>query len=110
LGKHFDDFKARNCEVLVILGDTVQKADQYCESLHLPYRVLSDPDRGVYHQYSLQKSFFIQRTASVVIDCDGIIRYIKTTTSPMLWLQETHEVLEFIQTISVGCPPAATPL
>ncbi len=108
MGKHFDDFKEQNCEVLVILGDTVEKADQYCESLHLPYRVLSDPERTIYHQYGLGKSFFIQRTASLVIDCEGIIRYIKTTTSPMLWLQEVRDVLEYVKSMPVGCQPVAT--
>jgi peroxiredoxin len=103
LGRHFDDFKELNFEVLVILGDTVEKADRYCESLHLPYPVLADPKRGVYQQYGLQRSFFIQRTASVIIDCDGIIRYIRTATNPMIWMQETVEVLKLVRTLRVTC-------
>jgi peroxiredoxin len=101
LGRHYDDFKERNFEVLIILGGSVEKAGQYCDVLHLPYTVLADPDRGVYQQYGLQKSFFIQRTASVLIDSDGIIRYIRTATNPMVWMQETHEILEFIDAMMV---------
>jgi peroxiredoxin len=103
LGRHFDDFKELNFEVLVILGDTVEKAKRYCESLHLPFPVLADPKRGVYQQYGLQRSFFIQRTASVIIDCDGIIRYIRTATNPMIWMQETVEVLKLVRTLRVTC-------
>jgi peroxiredoxin len=109
LGRHYDVFKKQNFVVLVILGDTVKQADRYCESLHLPYTVLSDPDRAIYHQYGLQRSFFLQRTASVIVDCSGIVRYIKTSTSPMLWLQETREVLDFINSLPVDCQPADTP-
>ena len=87
----------------MILGDTVEKANRYCESLHLPYPVLADPARGVYQQYGLQKSFFLQRTASLIIDCNGIIRYIKTVTIPQAWMSETTEVLNFIKTMRVSC-------
>jgi peroxiredoxin len=103
LGRHYDDFKERNFQVLIILGENVEKAKRYCDLLHLPYTVLADPTRGVYQQYGLNKSFFIQRTASVLIDCDGIIRYIRTATNPMVWMQETHEILEFIDSIKLKC-------
>jgi peroxiredoxin len=103
LGRHYYELKDRNFEVLLILGDTVEKALRYCQSLHLPFPVLADPNRGVYQQYGLQKSFFIQRTASIVIDCDGIIRYIKTATNPMIWMQETLEVLEFTSSMKSTC-------
>lgn len=95
LGRQYSDFKAANFEVLVILGDTLDKAKKYTESLHLPFPVLADPKRGVYQQYGLNKTLFIQRTASIIIDRSGIIRYIKTATNPMTWLQESREVLEF---------------
>lgn len=103
LGRLYNDLKAANFEILLILGDTVDKAIKYAESLHLPFPVLADPKRGVYHQYGLDKSFFIQRTASVIIDCDGIIQYIKSVTNPMTWLQESQEVLEFIKSNPLAC-------
>jgi peroxiredoxin len=68
--------------------------------LHLPFAVLSDPDRSVYHHYGLDKAMvFIQRTASIVIDQSGTIRYLKTTTNPMVWLQEIHELLNFVKSM-----------
>ena len=99
LGKQYNDFKAENVEILLILGDSAEKAKRYVESLHLPFPVLADPSRGVYQQYGLEKTFFIQRTASVIIDYDGIIRYIKSVTNPMTWLQESREVLNFAKSL-----------
>ncbi len=103
LGKLYNDFKSANYEVLLILGDTVDKAQRYVESLHLPFLVLADPKRGVYQQYGLEKSFFLQRTASVIIDCDGVIQYIRSVTSPMPWLQESRQILEFVKSKELVC-------
>ena len=100
LGRLYDEFKAANCEILLILGEPLEKAKQYAQLLHLPYPVLADPDRKVYHQYGLEKALIlIQRTASIVVDREGIIRYIKTATNPMLWLQESHGLLDFVKSM-----------
>jgi peroxiredoxin len=103
LGKLNDEFKAANYQILLILGDTEEKARRYVESLHLPFPVLSDPKRGVYQQYGLEKAFFLQRTASVIIDCNGIIRYIRSVTNPMPWLQESRLVLEQVKSLALTC-------
>jgi len=42
---------------------------------------------------------FIQRTASIVIDRAGVIRYIKSVTNPMVWLQESQELLSFVKSM-----------
>lgn len=103
LGKSYRDLQAANFEVLLILGASIDKAKQYVESLHLPFPVLADPERSVYHQYGLGKVMLIQRTASIIIDCNGVIQYIKTTTNPMIWLQEHKEVLQFARTMPQVC-------
>lgn len=101
LGRLYSDFKAANCEILLILGEPVEKAKRYAESLHLPFPVLADPERKVYHQYGLEKALlFIQRTASVVIDPKGVIRYMKSTTSPMVWLDESRELMNFVKSMA----------
>ncbi len=100
LGQLYNDFKAANCEIVLILGDSLDKAKGYAERLHLPFPVLSDPERKIYHQYGLEKAMiFIQQTASIVIDQAGIIRYIKTTTSPMAWLEEYHGLLGVVKSL-----------
>ncbi len=97
LGRHYKDFQAAGAEILVILGDTPEHARQYAEQLKAPFPVLADPDRAIYHSYDLEKAFIvIQRTASVVVDRQGVIQYIKRATNPMLWLQESGELLNFV--------------
>jgi peroxiredoxin len=104
LGRLYKDFKAANCEIVLILGDPVGKAKRYAESLHLPFPVLADPGRDVYHSYGLEKAMvFIQRTASIVIDECGVIQYIKTTTNPMVWLQDIAELLSKVQSMAKAC-------
>jgi peroxiredoxin len=101
LGRLYPEFKARNCEIILILGENVDKAKKYSDSLHLPFPVLADPGRKIYHMYGLEKAaIFIQRTASIIIDIEGKIRYLKTTTNPMTWLQEYNELLSVIETTS----------
>ena len=100
LGRLYNDFKAANCEVILILGDSIEKARRYAESLHLPFPVLADPERKVYHQYGLEKRFLLQRTASIIIDQNGTIRYIKSTTNPMVWLQESRELLGYVKSMA----------
>jgi len=100
LGRLNKDFQAAGAEILVILGDTPERASKYADHLKTPFPVLSDLDRSVYHQFDLEKALFvIQRTASVVVDREGFIRYIKRVTNPMTWLQESHELLEFVRAI-----------
>ena len=97
LGRLYLEFLSKGAEVLVILGDTVQQAQSYVEILHLPLPVLSDPDRQVYQQYGLGKTLgFIQRTASIIVDQSGLIRYFRSATNPNAWLQESRELSKVV--------------
>lgn len=97
LGRMYQEFRLLGVDVLVILGDTVQRAQRYVEALHLPFPVLADPERQVYHRYGLEKSLvFIQRTASMIVDQSGTIRYIKSATNPFTWLQQSVELLQAV--------------
>jgi peroxiredoxin len=103
LGRLYDEFKVANCEILLILGEPLEKAKQYAQLLHLPFPVLADPQRMVYHQYGLEKALiFLQRTASIVVDREEIIRYIKSAINPMLWLQESRGLLDFVKSMLSG--------
>lgn len=100
LGRMYKDFQAAGADVLVILGDTPDRARRYAESLHTPFPVLADPDRDVYRRFGLEKALLVvQRTASVVVDRQGVIRYIKRATNPMTWLQESRELLDAIRVL-----------
>ena len=101
LAKLYGQIQEAGAEVIVILGDTLEKAKRYADSLKLPFPVLSDPEREVYGTYELEKYFhLIQRTASIVVDRDGIVQYLKRTTNPMTWLQESRELFGFVDSMN----------
>jgi peroxiredoxin len=98
-----EHFREAGTEIIVILGDTLEKAKEYAEALQLPFPVLSDPQREVYLKYELEKYFLLfQRTASLVIDRDGIVKYLKRTTMPNVWLQESRELFGFVDSLNEG--------
>jgi len=98
LGRMNEEFVKAGAQILVILGDTLERASRYAETLKAPFPVLADPGRQVYQRFELQKNFIgIQRTASVIVDPNGVIRYLKRTVNPMTWLQESQELIRAIQ-------------
>ena len=98
LGRLYPDFQAAGAEVLVILGDAPELAARYGASLHVPFPILADPTEAIYHRFGLHKALLlIQRTASVVVDRDGTIRYLKRATNPGTWLQESQELLQAVR-------------
>lgn len=105
LGQLYNQFRDAGTEVIVILGEGMEKAKQYADGINLPFPILCDPDRAIYHLYELEKYFLLfQRTASLVVDMHGIVRYLKRTTVPNVWLQESRELLGFILSLEHGQP------
>jgi peroxiredoxin len=101
LGRMYDQFREAGAEIIVILGENVEKAREYAAGIGLPFPILSDPDRAIYQLYELEKYFLLfQRTASVVVDKDGIVRYLKRTTVPNVWLQESRELFGFVDSLN----------
>ena len=79
----------------------MEKAKKYAEIVQAPFPILADPERDVYHIYELEKYFMLfQRTASLVIDREGVVRYLKRTNNPNIWLQETRELFGFVDSLS----------
>jgi peroxiredoxin len=101
LGRMYEQFKAAGCEILVILGENVEAARKYADGISLPFPILSDPDRKIYSLYELEKYFLLfQRTASIVVDKAGVVRYLKRTTIPNVWLQESRELFGFVDSLN----------
>ncbi len=101
LGRMYQQFKDAGCEIIVILGEDVDRARKYAEGIKLPFPILSDPNREVYLLYELEKYFLLyQRTASLVIDKAGVVRYLKRTTVPNVWLQESRELFGFVDSLN----------
>lgn len=101
LGRMYDQFRDVGTEIIVILGEEVSKAKEYADGINLPFPILADPDRAVYSLYELEKYFLLfQRTASLVVDKSGIVRYLKRTTVPNVWLQESRELYGFVDSLN----------
>jgi peroxiredoxin len=97
LGRLNDAFVKAGVQVVVILGNSLERVRKYAESLKAPFPVLADPERTIYHQFELTKNFIgIQHTASIIVDPNGVITYIKRTMNPMTWLQESKELIRII--------------
>lgn len=97
LGRLYPELQAADGDVLVILGDSPERAASYGTSLHVPFPILADPTEVVYHRFGLHKALLlIQRTASVIVDRNGTIRYLKRATNPGTWLQESKELVQVI--------------
>src|SRR5688572_14926571 len=87
LGLHYQKFREHNVEVLIIGGGAAVRAQTMTNNLRLPFPVLSDPDHAVYGRYSLTKKLvMIQQSGTVLIDQQGVIRYIKRFTNPQAWM------------------------
>jgi peroxiredoxin len=98
LGRLNDEFVRAGFQILVVLGDTMERAHSYAEQLKSPFPILADPERLVYHQYELTKNFIgLQRTTSIILDEGGVIRYLKRVYNPLTWLQESRELQEVVQ-------------
>jgi peroxiredoxin len=105
LGRLYPDLQAADTEVLVILGASPEQAMRYGASLNAPFPILADPQQAVYHRFGLEKAYLvIQRTASVVVDRDGRIQYLKRATNPGTWLQESRELLQVVQRLKASEP------
>lgn len=101
LGRMHEQFREAGAEIVVILGNDLETAKIYADGIDLPFPILSDPQRKVYHLYELEKYFLLfQRTASLVVDKLGIVRYLKRTTVPNVWLQETRELYGFVDSLN----------
>jgi peroxiredoxin len=103
LVQRYPQIKSAGAEVLVILGEGPERTRRYADILHTPFPVLSDPERKVYARFGLDKRFLvIQRTASVVVDRQGVIRYIQRATNPMTWLQDIQGLVALVQGLDKG--------
>ena len=97
MGQIYQQLKAANTAVLVILGNDLARAQKYAKTLKLPFPVLADADRAIYHLYGLERALLvIQRTASIIVKQDGSIRYLKRATNPQTWLEESRELLGIV--------------
>ncbi len=105
LAQLYDELQAAHTSVLVIGGGRREDAVHLQGHLHLPFPVLADPERSVYAAYGLDRALHvIQRSATVLIDTQGIICYLNRTTLPFDALNEAAVMAALAQAWMVGQP------
>ena len=83
LGRMYPELQAQGVEVVVVGGGELPAGQRLAETFKLPFAVASDPDRGIYHRYGLDKAAgVIQRSGSILVDQQGNVRYIQRATLP----------------------------
>ena len=80
-----DELRARGCAVVGVVVDDVQTNAQLARDAELAFPILSDPDLrtidayGVRHTGGGPDGHDIARSASVLVDADGIVRWTFVT-------------------------------
>jgi thioredoxin-dependent peroxiredoxin len=95
LRRVYDYLQKRNISVLVIGGGNPQDAARLKATYKLPFPVLADKERAVYARYGLDKVLFmVQRSATFLVDRQGVVRYVRRASSPSAALDQAEFMRE----------------
>ena len=86
LKQMYSALQSRNTAVLVIGGGSREEAEHLATKLQVPFPVLADADREVYHRYGLEKVMSLQRSGILVVDRQGRVSYLQYKTIPIAGL------------------------
>ena len=77
----YDEFEKRNTRVAVIMAESIPRMQEFLKTHEYPFPLLSDVRRDVVRAYGVYvrmnfESVNISRPAEVILDKDGIVRYV----------------------------------
>lgn len=102
LAASYAEFQRHETEILVIMNADEIGVKGYADVTGAPFPILIDEDHSVYEAYGLSKHFlFATRTASVVVDKAGQLRYFKSAANPWGWRVESDELLDQVRALGV---------
>lgn len=85
----FSTLQTQDATVLIIGAGSQDEATQLASRLQLPFALIADSQGELYQQYGFQKAFaLIQKSGVVLIDKQGIMRYVHQVTNPMAGLNK----------------------
>lgn len=104
LTRTHEEFEALGAELLVVFPVKPEQATAVVDELGLPYPVYADNDWILFNQYETRFSAGPPLPAWVVVDVDGIIRYLWRATEGGLYdtYPEGPEILAQLAPLSVG--------
>src|SRR5438067_571030 len=82
----YSALQSQHTAVLVIGGGSRAEAEHLATRLQVPFPVLADADREVYHRYGLEKVMSLQRSGIIVVDRQGRVSYSHPTILPIAGL------------------------
>ena len=92
----FAAFRKLNATVFGVSYDTIESHKKFIEKYHLPFALLSDPDRTVAKLYGADGAFGAKRM-TFVIDKSGAIAWMNPAVNPATHSQELRDVLAKLQ-------------
>ncbi len=99
MGRLNDQIAASGTSTLVIGPRGQTAAALAAKKLEAPFPVLADPAREAYRAYGFAKSLWvIQQSGWVLLDGDGIIRYVHRSTNPQNSFTEEELLREVAKT------------
>ena len=83
MGRLNDQIAGYGTATLVIGPRGQTAAKLAAEKMEAPFPVLADPGRQAYRAYGFTKSLWvIQQSGSILLDKEGIVRYVRRSTNP----------------------------
>jgi peroxiredoxin len=98
------DFTAAGCELVVVFPVSAAHATEVVDALELPYPVYSDESRLLFTAYETRFSAGAPLPAWVVVDGDGVIRFVWRATEGGLYdkYPESAEILAELRKLREG--------
>jgi peroxiredoxin len=101
LGRAYPRFAAHDYALLILLPETLERADRVARLLRAKFPVLADPKRTVFRSYGYRRRWFLmQQSGTALVDRDGTLSYIRRATSP----RRALDMDELIRAIEGGQP------
>ena len=101
LRQDYDKFVQRDAEVIAVGPDSQREFKAYWKKNDMPFIGLADPDNRVAKQYDQEVNIFKfgRIPAQMVIDKDGIVRYVHYSKS-MSDIPDNNEILAIMDEIN----------
>ena len=91
----FDDFTKAGAMVIGINGGTVESHKKFADHYRLPFTLLSDPEKKVYHLFGIKNFMFMSGRKTFVVAKNGVITF--SYDSMMQGKQHADDALKFIK-------------
>lgn len=107
-GKHYEDFKKLNCEVISASTDSEHSHKAWFETderlKHVAYPIIADTTQELADAYNVLDDDGAAQRGTFIIDPEGILRYMLVSDGSVG--RNTQEILRIVEALQTGerCP------